>query len=107
MIKHVFCITEGDIDKGALDEVGPCPPGCEEHELHIKIVTPRSGTAVFTDEASKIITYATPYANQTLNIQLTPDGNVNCWYTDVTKDGFTLHVSTQYTGNVFWETEGY
>jgi len=82
-------------EKDAVDASEPLPTPCD-----------KEGVAEFFQESSKAIVYDTAYDHDTVNIQLTPAGNINCWWTDKSKTGFTINTSTLFTGDIYWFAKG-
>jgi len=60
----------------------------------------------FTAESSKDIIFGNLYVNDVVSIVLTPGGNINSWVDSVTTTGFTIHLSTAWTGRVYWYAKG-
>lgn len=64
------------------------------------------GFVDFSSESTKSVVFDNIYLTDVVSLQLTPGGNINTWFTDLTTTGFTLHLSTTWTGRVYWYAKG-
>ena len=64
------------------------------------------GSVALSSETTKAVTFDVPFPEFCEVVILTPAGNVNCWATAVSKTGFTINISTSYTGDVYWIAKG-
>lgn len=62
----------------------------------------KHGSANFDNTTSSSITFSSPLDNTSYSIQLTPNKNIKCWYSNKTEDGFTINTSKEFTGNIDW-----
>lgn len=64
------------------------------------------GVESLSSETTKAVTFDVPFPEFCEVIILTPEGNVNCWVTGKSRTGFTINMSTSYTGDVYWIAKG-
>lgn len=62
-----------------------------------------NGTLVFTDEASKTVTFATALSSTSYRVQVTTDQFVVLRVTGKTVTGFTVEASADFTGTVGYD----
>ncbi len=85
------------------------------------------GSVVFENESEKDITFVgegqqpplAPYfdpatgriasaaASADYAVSLTPDGNVTCWVTGKTAEGFTINLGSTFTGRIDWTASAF
>lgn len=62
----------------------------------------KHGSADFTNTSSFAVEFSTPVENTNFSIQLTPNKNIKCWYSNKTESGFIINTSKEFTGNIDW-----
>ncbi len=60
------------------------------------------GSADFQDVSEVKIVFDSPLANNSYSITLSPDNNINCWYSAKSATGFTIKTELPFRGKVDW-----
>lgn len=60
------------------------------------------GSAEFQGETEFKVVFDTALANNSYSITLSPDNNINCWYTSKLTSGFTIKTELPFRGKVDW-----
>lgn len=60
------------------------------------------GSADFVDQTEVAVAFDTALGNTSYAISLSPDNNINCWYTAKTVNGFTIKSELPFRGKVDW-----
>jgi hypothetical protein len=60
------------------------------------------GSASFEDATELKVVFDANLANNSYSITLSPDNNINCWYTAKTTSGFTIKTELPFRGKVDW-----
>jgi hypothetical protein len=60
------------------------------------------GTATFEDSTEIKVEFASALNNNLYSINLSPNANINCWYSSKTLTGFTIKSELPFRGNVDW-----
>jgi hypothetical protein len=60
------------------------------------------GTETMDNTTSKDVTFETPFNSSSYSLTLTADSNVNVWYSNKTRFGFTINAELPFRGQVDW-----
>lgn len=64
--------------------------------------TRQHGTQGFDNQSEVVVEFPTPFISADYSVSLSCDNNINLWYTNKTRFGFTIKAELPFRGNVDW-----
>lgn len=62
----------------------------------------KSGNATFANQDTILITFDVPFTSSEYSITLSPNMNINTWYSGKNQNGFTIRAGKKFSGTVDW-----